>query len=276
VHFRRTTRGATDATNIHPFVLHGRFGLMHNGTLPSMLVDAKVGTGRSDTAIFAEEVLAKLSADELTNHTLWHVISHAVDKNRMVMLDGETGFTYFANAHCWRTGLDGVLLSNNYAIQRGELWGLEVAGPTQPAHFPSQRASPVATTLDVVKSVAISSAIQRGVELVPIAPAAWEHPLMDVATSVITRMMMRFALPRTVFASTLVLSFLHAGRFTADSVKQATLDELYAELMNMIRFFNPLPASADDGQRELAFFDRAAEMCKRFSTPAALPVVASY
>lgn len=289
VHFRRTTRGATHVDNTHPFVLHGRFGIMHNGTLPETLAAADVKVGRSDTAVFVEDVLAKLGTSELTNHTLWHLISHAVEGNRMIMLDGETGYTYFANAGEWHTGIDGMLLSNTYAIQSGKLWGVtRSSGWWQSSAYQTGLYAPsswggssatassasgsaytgkVSTTQEAVDDILISSAYTTDDLLVPVSPKAWQHPLLKAAEAAISRISSKYTLPSSVARSTMVLSFLHASRFTEPAVERATDEELAAELGALITYFNPLPATAGRKQREDAFWERAREMRRRFTLP---------
>lgn len=280
VHFRRTTRGATHVDNTHPFVLHDRFGIMHNGTLPETLAAADVKVGRSDTAVFVEDVLAKLGTSELTNHTLWHLISHAVEGNRMIMLDGETGYTYFANAGEWHTGVDGMLLSNTYAIQSGKLWGVtRSSGWWQSSAYQTGLYAPsswggsatpttkVSTTQEVVNDIAISAIGDAVDMLVPVSPKAWQHPLMSAAESALSALQTKCTIPRAVGRSTIVLSFLHSNRFTAPAAQRATVEELAAELNAFIAYFNPLPATAGRKQREDAFWERAGEMRRRFTLP---------
>ena len=58
IHLRYTTRGATDDENCHPFPIRGHgVAMMHNGTIHKIGVPANSTTGRSDSRIFAEDML---------------------------------------------------------------------------------------------------------------------------------------------------------------------------------------------------------------------------
>lgn len=56
IHFRLATHGEKNVANMHPFLIcDGRYAVIHNGVL-----NIKSKHGRSDTAIFAEDVLQPL------------------------------------------------------------------------------------------------------------------------------------------------------------------------------------------------------------------------
>lgn len=63
-HARFTTHGTTMVENNHPFLVDGRDDLVlaHNGMLP---IVPKVGDNRSDTRIFAEDVLGAIGVEAL-------------------------------------------------------------------------------------------------------------------------------------------------------------------------------------------------------------------
>lgn len=60
IHFRICTLGTKDITNTHPFEIEGGL-LIHNGTLTG--TGASYGSGKSDTALFAESFSKDLSFD---------------------------------------------------------------------------------------------------------------------------------------------------------------------------------------------------------------------
>lgn len=125
VHFRKTTAGATSRANIHPFEVHGRFGLMHNGTLSDSIAETSKKDPRSDTAIFVEEVLEQMNPDTLLNTAVWKLVKVAADESRIVMLDGKTGEMYYTSDDLWTEGRNKIWLSNTYSIEKGEVWGVE-------------------------------------------------------------------------------------------------------------------------------------------------------
>jgi predicted glutamine amidotransferase len=124
VHFRKQTAGNISRENLHPFVIHGRFGLMHNGTLDHSIAPRGKDEPRSDTRIFADDLLATMTPEMLTKPALWKLIDAAGEDNRIVMLDGETGKLSYTAEYMWELGYDDIKLSNTYSIQNGRVWGV--------------------------------------------------------------------------------------------------------------------------------------------------------
>lgn len=125
VHFRKSTAGAVNRANLHPFEVHGRFGVMHNGTLSDSLAETSRTDPRSDTSIFVNETLGEMEPEMLTNSAVWKLIEAAADDNRIIMLDGETGELRWTADHLWTEGVNGIQMSNTYSIESGEVWGVQ-------------------------------------------------------------------------------------------------------------------------------------------------------
>src|SRR5512145_1272528 len=143
IHFRRTTRGDTHKGNLHPFTLcNNRFGLMHNGTLPESLVPFELPAGMSDTDYFVRRYLARLPANVLATPAMWDLIGAATEDDRMVLLDGKTGRTYYTMRRLWHAGFSGLLLSNNYAITDSHLWGVTKPRKSINPHWQSPTGKP--------------------------------------------------------------------------------------------------------------------------------------
>lgn len=86
LHFRITTRGASDADNCHPFKLkHG--ALIHNGTIHKL--GSPAGTGRSDTNELAADVIHTLTRPQL--EALRPMIEEFIGWSKLALLfdDGE-------------------------------------------------------------------------------------------------------------------------------------------------------------------------------------------
>lgn len=125
VHFRKRTAGTITRNNLHPFIIQGRFGLMHNGTLPDNLSERALKDKRSDTAAFAEDLLEQMSPESMVDKGVWKLIDAAVENNRLVMLDGETGKLFHTAHDMWTEGIDGIMLSNTYSFKEEALWGVK-------------------------------------------------------------------------------------------------------------------------------------------------------
>jgi len=84
-HARYATHGTTDLSNCHPFyVLDDNTVLAHNGVLS---VDIKAGDTRSDTRIFADEILAKMGGvTALDNPHLYGMIEEYTSGSKLCVL----------------------------------------------------------------------------------------------------------------------------------------------------------------------------------------------
>jgi glutamine amidotransferase len=84
-HARYATHGSTDLSNCHPFyVLDDQTVLAHNGVLS---VDIKAGDTRSDTRIFADEILAKMGGvTALDNPHLYGMIEEYTSGSKLCVL----------------------------------------------------------------------------------------------------------------------------------------------------------------------------------------------
>ena len=243
VHFRKATAGATNRANLHPFEIHGRFGLMHNGTLPYSLAPTWVNDPRSDTALFVEDMLAEVPADALINPAVWKLINAAVEENRVVMLDGASGELTWTADELWTVGADDIILSNTYSLDDEKLWGVKKStyysfhGYAQPVpratYTPVQSStSPpaptthtalmpakqreVTTNHDVIFSTYCST---QGVDRVPCSGRAVDHRWYGLAQVAMNQAYVNDVRPRTHIApSTMLISWIHA-KLTDDEVK---------------------------------------------------------
>lgn len=104
IHFRITTRGADGPDNTHPFPLKGG-ALVHNGTISGLGVS---GSGKSDTALFAEMVH---DMDAAQMQKCRFMIEKAVSGSRVAAMFA-SGETVIFNESSW-VAEDGILYSNS-------------------------------------------------------------------------------------------------------------------------------------------------------------------
>ena len=84
-HARLATHGTTDVSNCHPFMVSNeQTYLAHNGIL-GVLHDSKTDT-RSDTRIFAEDVIAKLGVQVLDDPQIWNVLEEFTRGSKVCIL----------------------------------------------------------------------------------------------------------------------------------------------------------------------------------------------
>lgn len=123
LHFRFKTVGEIERSNSHPFrvltkATHGReIWLMHNGTIhnaPEIIKD------RSDTWHFVNYLLRPIlaeSPDLITDTDFQRMLGDMIGKDRMLLLDGETGtFIRINSTSIGAHERDGMWLSNNYGL----------------------------------------------------------------------------------------------------------------------------------------------------------------
>ena len=84
-HARLATHGSTNLDNCHPFkVADSMTVLAHNGILP---IDIPTGDWRSDTRIFAEEVLAKIGGvSALDNPHIYNILEEYTSGSKVCVL----------------------------------------------------------------------------------------------------------------------------------------------------------------------------------------------
>lgn len=113
VHFRIATHGGQDESNTHPFWTDkGKVAICHNGILPiSRLADPVFG--RSDTHMFAEDVLSKLPPDWHKDAVWTHVIEEYMGPGNKIATITAEGVSIL-NRDRWNedTGT-GLLFSNS-------------------------------------------------------------------------------------------------------------------------------------------------------------------
>ena len=111
IHFRKSTGGALDQGNCHPFRVGEDLVFMHNGTIscPMSLKD------RSDTYNFNENVLKpiydQLGADLVDNEGIRLMAEKYIAYSKIAFLDS-SGQHYLWNEKDWVTHADGHLYSN--------------------------------------------------------------------------------------------------------------------------------------------------------------------
>ena len=113
IHFRITSKGATTTEMCHPFIIDDDHILIHNGTISS-INKALLVNGRSDTAVFAEEILSKLDKGWENNPTMIHILEEYIGYSKVVIMDRFNNITFLNE----RSGhwLDDVWYSNKSYI----------------------------------------------------------------------------------------------------------------------------------------------------------------
>lgn len=84
-HARLTTHGTTTLENNHPFRVDGRKDIVlgHNGMLP---IEPRVGDKRSDTRIFAEDVLGSIGVEGLDNRDTFRRLEDFTSGSKVAIL----------------------------------------------------------------------------------------------------------------------------------------------------------------------------------------------
>jgi glutamine amidotransferase len=108
LHFRKTTDGATNVDNCHPF-LSGGVAVFHNGLILPCKPSAKEET-RSDTRIFAEDLLPNLPNGWLDNEAILDLIEEYIGNSKLAIMDGDGNVVILnENKGNWH---EGVWMSN--------------------------------------------------------------------------------------------------------------------------------------------------------------------
>lgn len=106
IHFRIGTAGKNNQANCHPFKINENVGFAHNGILNCVNIPTK--SSKSDTAVFCEEFLQKLTKDFLFNSTILEVLEViAFSENSKFVFMDNFGFVCISNevAGVWDSGI---------------------------------------------------------------------------------------------------------------------------------------------------------------------------
>lgn len=84
-HARYTTHGTTTLENNHPFRVDGRHDtvLAHNGMMP---ITPRAGDDRSDTRIFAEDILGSIGLEQLDDRSGFQTLENLVGASKVAIL----------------------------------------------------------------------------------------------------------------------------------------------------------------------------------------------
>lgn len=119
LHFRWGTHGAVNEAMCHPFMVSNKLAVVHNGVIP-MKEDHKT---MSDTALFVERVLKRMSGEWWKNSAALEMLENCVGvSNKLVLLDVDDNLIYIN-----RTGFSTVgkvIVSNTYWMANTSDWGI--------------------------------------------------------------------------------------------------------------------------------------------------------
>lgn len=93
IHFRWATHGSRGLENVHPFRVDAHTGLIHNGVLPVVMGK---GSKRSDTAVFAEDYLTRLSPTWYDDPILFDMVEQYCAGSKLVVLTTNPAAQYAA------------------------------------------------------------------------------------------------------------------------------------------------------------------------------------
>lgn len=93
IHFRWATHGSTTLQNVHPFRVDKHTALIHNGVLPVVMGK---GHKRSDTAVFAEDYLPRLSPTWFDDPALFDMVEQYCAGSKLVVLTTHPAAKYGA------------------------------------------------------------------------------------------------------------------------------------------------------------------------------------
>ena len=95
IHCRIGTSGLKDKNNCHPHIVNDNLVMIHNGILD---VDVPKNSKVSDTVIFIETYLKRLSKDFVKSEPIMHLIEKAIgDRNKFAFLNNK-GEAFICNA----------------------------------------------------------------------------------------------------------------------------------------------------------------------------------
>lgn len=109
IHCRIGTSGLKDKKNCHPHIVNDNLVMIHNGILD---IDVPKNSKVSDTVIFIEKYLKKLSKDFVKSEPIMHLIEKAIgDRNKFAFLNNK-GEAFICNAKAG-TVESGIWYSND-------------------------------------------------------------------------------------------------------------------------------------------------------------------
>lgn len=95
IHCRIGTSGLNDKKNCHPHLVNDNLVMIHNGILD---IDVPDDSKVSDTVIFIEKYLKKLSKDFVKSEPIMHLIEQAIGKNNKFAFLNNKGEAFICNA----------------------------------------------------------------------------------------------------------------------------------------------------------------------------------
>ena len=95
IHCRIGTSGLRDKNNCHPHIVNDNLVMIHNGILD---IDVPKNSKVSDTVIFIENYLKKLSKDFVKNEAIMHLIEQAIGPNNKFAFLNNKGESFICNA----------------------------------------------------------------------------------------------------------------------------------------------------------------------------------
>ena len=109
-HARYTTHGKTMLENNHPFRIDGRKDLVlaHNGMLP---ITPRLGDERSDTRIFAEDILGSIGVEELDSKDTFARLEHFTAGSKVAILSTAPELKYPV-----------YIMNEHLGHWKGEIW----------------------------------------------------------------------------------------------------------------------------------------------------------
>ena len=109
IHCRIGTSGLKDKNNCHPHIVNENLVMIHNGILD---IDVPKKSKVSDTVIFIEQYLKKLSKDFVKSEPIMHLIEKAIGKNNKFAFLNNKGEAFICNQ---KAGIveNGIWFSND-------------------------------------------------------------------------------------------------------------------------------------------------------------------
>ena len=117
LHMRIGTHGTTDLNNVHPFVVDRHTVMAHNGIIHGV---PEYNDGRSDTAVFVDEVLSELPIAWLDSYYINEMLGGWIDWSRLVFLTNDPELVknvYILNKEKGHT-VEGMWFSNMTAVHK--------------------------------------------------------------------------------------------------------------------------------------------------------------
>lgn len=95
IHCRIGTSGLNDENNCHPHIVNDSLVMIHNGILD---IDVPRKSKVSDTVIFIDKYLKKLSTNFVKNEAIMKLIEHAIGSNNKFAFLNNKGESFICNA----------------------------------------------------------------------------------------------------------------------------------------------------------------------------------